>query len=256
MSTPIRKFGLKPGPDPRRNLYPLTSSVSQAPPGPIQYKYLFNPPEDQGNEGTCVAFGTGGLVEAFYMKRTKAKGFYVSKAATFSKAKYAYESGDIADDGLVVSDGLLVFQNFGYVDNSDYPYQNTDAQILAPVPANLTWHTLDTLTSFSAVPLDLNSLRLAMYQHGPLVIGVRWPNSWMNAPSNGVLSDKGLDDIAGGHCISIVDDGGTESGNEHEGYFTIRNNWSQTWADGGCAYVKHETMLKVLTDCYTIVVPT
>jgi hypothetical protein len=247
------KFGKKLGPDPNRYLFPRMAIRQAAPTGGTDYQYLYDEVENQADCGTCVAFGSGGIFEAFAYKRDGGLRIDTSKAAIYSDAKYNYEPDDIKDDGLQVSDGLQVLQNIGYIPDSEYPYENSDKQILAPVPSDLV-HIKDMLiNSFTAVPRTVVALRVAMYKHGPIIIGVNFPESWMNPNADGTLSDD-VGKIAGGHCMNIVTDGGLTSGAK-PGYFRLRNSWGTSWGENGCAWVKFETLVSVLTDAYTVVVP-
>jgi C1A family cysteine protease len=248
-----RTFGKKLGADTNRYMFPRLAIKEQAPAGGTDYQYLYNTPEDQGDEGTCVAFGSGGIFEAFAYKRDGGLRVTTSKAAIYSDAKYHYEPDDIKDDGLQVSDGLLVLENIGYIPNSEYPYQNNEQQILAPVPTTLVHDKSLLVTTFTSVPRTEAALRVAMYKHGPLVIGINFPEAWMSPNPDGTLSDD-TRKIAGGHCMNIVTDGGLTSGAK-PGYFRLRNSWGTSWGINGYAWVKFDTLLAVLTDCYTIVVP-
>jgi hypothetical protein len=248
----IRSFGKKTVPDPNRYCFPRMAIRESAPTGGSDYLYLYDAIEDQQSLGACVAFGTGGMVEAFAYKRGGTR-ISTSKAAIFSDAKYNYEPDDIQDDGLQVTDGLRVLESIGYIPDAEYPYENSDQQILAPVPSNLV-HDKDWLVhSFAAVPHSVDGLRVALYKHGPIVIGINFPESWITPGPDGMLSaDVGT--IAGGHCMNIVTDGGAKTG-EKPGYFRLRNSWGTSWGLGGYAWVPFETLIKVLTDAYTIALP-
>lgn len=243
MPTP-HNFGRRAGPDPRAHLFPefkaslldklragthtLPSRWSYRPGFPILY--------DQGPYGDCVANACAELDE-FFLKKRRGLTVNMSRRAIYSQAKHQFEPDDIADDGLYISDGLLTLESFGYVTEAQWPYppMNTtnDQILLEPVPANL-WNASFEPKSHVVVPCTVQQMKLALWEHGPLVIGIEWPDEWMDAPSNGLLSlHPATSD--GGHCVIIDDWDDTRFG----GTFEIRNSWGLPWAERGHGYLSY-----------------
>jgi hypothetical protein len=246
-----RAFGKKLGLDPHRGLFPKAILTTEAVPHEdIEYQYLFSPIEDQGQAGTCVAFGTGAFFEAYYRKR-KNEAISVSKRAIYSIAKHESKPEDLTDDGLYVSQGLQVLQK-GYILSRDFPYSDTIATLFQ-VPNTHLEHTDLEITSFAQVEIDeadpavtANNLLVALYKHGPLAVGVNFPNSWMDGKRGENLPITNLADSAGGHCMAVVN--AKFKGSSWD--LTLRNSWGTGWANGGYADVDLNAFVQVLTDAY------
>ena len=75
------------------------------------------------------------------------------------------------------------------------------------------------VAAYYAVPLDLTSMKTALVQYGPLVVGGRWWDSWFR-PVKGILPPPG-GRVAGGHAVLIFGwDDDVASGS-----LLVRNSW-------------------------------
>lgn len=195
-----------------------------------EYSYQpFMPPiYDQGQHGLCVCF-TMRAKMSFFSKKRLGHNIEISPRWLYWAIKQQYEGQDFTDDGSDPGDALKVLQK-GYVLESDWPYNNGDGDLFAPVPDNLV-KTDFLIKDFVSVPNDLNSVLMAMLQHGPLAVGGPWYQTWFNLPATNVqpIPSAGMNAVGG-----------------HERYWVgysmskrlicERNSWG-LWADGGYSYV-------------------
>ena len=241
----IYSLGVKAGPDPRKHMFSklqVPGDLSrQTLEENISHRVLYNSIENQGRVGTCVAFGVGQVLEAFYRKANN-KQIDISKSAIYSLAKHNFEPQDMKDDGLYVSDGLRVVQLLGYVLEQDLPYVDTEQAVLTPVDTRLLKTDFE-VKSFLAIPIDARSIKYALRAAGPIIMAVQFPRSWEKPGPDGKLSSD-ISNPIGGHCMNIMED--------INGEITIRNQWGTGWGDGGYGYVDMPTLLQVLTDAYTV----
>lgn len=207
----------------------------------LSYEYLHDAPDDQGQVGSCTAHGSGGQAEDFFFKR-KGHRINVSFRAIYSQTKHAFEPNDIRDDGADVGDALKVIKQFGYVLESDWPYY-TDGRLLEPVPENL-WKTDFEFKDFVSVPIDATAFRLALLQHGPLVVGLPWFPEWEDVDPDGILPTA-ISSPNGGHCVRLV--GYSDSRQA----FRLANSWGASWADKGYAWMDY-SLAHVIQDAYTV----
>jgi hypothetical protein len=247
-------FGKKQGPDPNAGLFPKAVLDLEVPKKNIEYQYLFSPIENQGGAGACVAFGCGSVFEAYYRKR-KGATISVSKRAIYSIAKHESNPPDLTDDGLFVSQGLQVLQK-GYILSNDFPYSDRPS-VLFDVPNTVLEKTDEEIASFAAVEIDsvtpattAANLVAALYKHGPIAIGVNFPSVWMDP--KGRLTETGLDDSAGGHCMALVDAMWNEETNGFDA--VIRNSWGTGWGNKGYGIVSMNALAQVITDAYVVTV--
>jgi hypothetical protein len=105
------------------------------------------------------------------------------------------------------------------------------------------------IAAYYAVPVIADTLRLALTQYGPIVVGGAWYNSWFR-PVNGVLPAAG-GGVAGGHAVLLfgydLDVGG--------GSFLIRNSWGTDWPGSvnGNAYVAFSRYVPSLWEAWKAV---
>jgi C1A family cysteine protease len=221
----IRRFEAKPG--------ILPESVS--------YESYAAPVYDQGAFGSCVANSTAAVQRLYHRKRT-GQDILVSRAAVYSQAKYSYEPTDIADDGLLITDGLLVPKNFGYALESAFPYPtdpsgNDAGNLLEPVPPADWSASFKEATYLTVDAASVDSMIRALVAHGPLVIGLSFAQEFENIGSDGLMDPKYAQTDAGGHCVHIL------AYDQHKfgGSFRIRNSWGTSWGSAGDGWMPFST---------------
>jgi hypothetical protein len=240
----MRSYGRKPGLNPKFELRRFTADTSKSFPASLSYEMFAPAAYDQGAYGTCVANGSIGVFRTYHKKR----GFgdaVASRSALYSQAKHAFEPDDIADDGLQVTDGLLVMKDFGFAMEDEWPYpddpsgQNT-GNLLESVPANL-WHRSFLEASYLAVDMSSpESIMRAMSEHGPIIIGMNFPLEWENIGPDGFMDPEIAQTSAGGHCIWIpaYDEG------RFGGAVKVRNSWGKPWGDNGDGWLPFSCIQK------------
>jgi C1A family cysteine protease len=252
----LHKMGLKSLNDPGKHKFGVfePQALPEALPPSVDYTNLAPPVYDQGGIGSCVSFGTGKILE-FYHHKIHNITASVSKRAIYSSAKHQFSPQDLTDDGLNVSDGLNIIKEF-YVNELDYPSTDIDqtqfSEWIAPVPQNL--HKTDYLiTDFESVPSNVMSLKQALAERGPAVIGINFANEWEDCDNTGKLQSKDLTS-AGGHCMFIIgyDDNFVNLDNT-KGAFKISNSWNTSWGDNGYCYLPYNVPQEFFpSDIYTV----
>lgn len=197
-------------------------------PDAVSYEYDAPDVFNQLSFGTCVGNASAAVYE-FYAKKRGVALSPVSRRAIYSQAKHAFEPNDIADDGLMVTDGLLVLEKFGSVAESAWPYpaDGDEASLLEPVPADLWNATFEASAWLSVDTSSADAMMRALSEHGPMIVGMEWAAENFGAPPNGLLDPALAKTDAGGHCVWIL------AYDQHRfgGAFKIRNSWSAAW---GC----------------------
>lgn len=227
--------------DDLRNRYKL--------PPKIDYSYVYPKVDNQGYYGTCVAHGIKKIFEFFYRKR-KGNDIIISADAIFSTAKHRFYPNDLTDDGIQISDGLKILMEF-YVLDADMPYLTDSFQeCLRPVPEDKKKTDYLFQNYFSVNP-DIESMKLALYHHGPLAIGIMWQKEWNNTNSKGQMQGQNTTP-EGGHCVAIVGyNDEIENLDGTKGAFNVINNWGTGWARGGYAWLPYNSQTMPMT-IYTI----
>jgi C1A family cysteine protease len=240
----MRSYGRKRGINPRFELRrfeatkeTLATSVSYENDAPGVF--------DQGAFGFCVASATA-AVQMFYRKKRTSATDVISRSAIYSQAKYSYEPNDIRDDGLQVTDGLLVPKNFGFVLESEWGYptdpsgQNT-GNALQPVKPSLWNPSFEEASYLSVDTSSVESMMRAMEAKGPLIIGMNYPLGFENIGADGYCDPALAGEPAGGHCLWIL----AYDQNTFGGAFRIRNSWGNGFGANGDMWLPFDALTKI-----------
>lgn len=123
------------------------------------------------------------------------------------------------------------------------------------VPSSLPLNKLGLGTkykidSYYRVPKDIYTMKLAIKQFGPVVIGTKWKNSWFTPLHTGVLPRPDSD--AGGHAVLQVGWNDTIVTQDGLGAFECVNSWSDRWGKKGRFYLPY-SYIKYVTEAYKAV---
>lgn len=245
-------LGLKNGPDSRRaefaKFVPPLELLSKLP-TELDYTYAYPAVDNQGPFGTCVAFGNKKVFEFFRAKRTGQHDI-ISGRALYSEMKSTFYPGDTQDDGAQVSDGIRILEH-NYVLEKDMPYDTSSfARCLDPVKDSIK-HTDFLEKSYVAVSIDVADFEMALFKHGPIVIGMDWQNQWMDCGADGRLNCTNTSS-AGGHCVAVVGyNRNFVNLDGSKGAFLIVNNWSDQWGKRGYCYLPYNA-IHFIWDAYTV----
>ena len=238
IETVKRVYGLRGGKD-TSGQYPLLEDAA-APLLPTSLSYEYGPDgmppiEDQGQTPSCVANAYAAQQE-FIIKKRRNETLTIARAAIYSQGKRSYEGDDFTEEGMFIPSAVQVGMNFGYVNESDFAF--TDTNLSAEVPENL-WHTEYKEANYSEVTLTVAAVKKALYTQGPVLFALDFPTEWDYPPATGRLQD-GLKtgDGSGGHCMLIVGYSDTLQ------CFRLRNSWGPTWGDNGYGWMPYD-MLEV-----------
>lgn len=228
--------GLKPTPAPVRRLFGSFNPEAQATPvrelpPRISYEGIFDVVDDQGQTNTCVAHGCVATLEAFIAKHHSVH-VELSRRALYWRAKKEFENANYVDDGLSVGEGLQTYQQFGYVLESDWPFD--PGNLFAPVPDNL-WKNDYPLAGFDAVPISSDGIRSALLHRGPVIIGSTWPSAWEEPGPDGLLPAQATPS-SNGHCTALVAYDDTRAAAYD------RNSWGGSWGHNGYAWLPYAAL--------------
>lgn len=194
-------LGLYPSPVDHRD-YLLTSRIDYSTDLPPNYfNRRFGPILDQGTKPFCVAYATSALKtwQEFREKKT---------FIDFDEPDFYYKCKTI--DGLPEGTaGTTLRAAMSIAKNLGMKEVRTNSR-----------HKINT---YWAVPVNVEDMKRALVQFGPLVGGIMWQDSWRNTEKYGILPKP--DRPVGGHAILIY------------GYSTFglhcRNSWGLDWGYRG-----------------------
>ena len=185
---------------------------------------LFSEVKDQGKCGSCWAYATTALVEAYYKK-------LYGTAATISEQNLIDCIGDLTGksgcDGAGLATGLIYIKHKGISDAANYPnvqradtcradkVQKSDVKVVFPL-ISWIWGVENTEAHLKAYVAK-----------GPVAVAMNAIGNFLNYKS-GIYDDtECIGKRGANHAVVIVGYGtDKETGKD---YWLIRNSWGKSW---------------------------
>ncbi len=205
------------------------------------------PVRDQGDCGSCYAFGAAAAAEGTYnvaMNRTGANcvDFSESFIAWCLSTLPAYSSHFSGCDGADYEYAeVLALTVEGLTYETNFPYQET-----APSSCTHWGDPRVTFTSWHRVPCnDIDAIKTAIRNYGVVDAAVEVTSAF-EAYSGGIYSDANTgcsgspcSETTTDHAISLV--GWNDNGDPvNNGYWILRNSWGSSWGEGGYMRIKYK----------------
>jgi C1A family cysteine protease len=207
-----------------------TSSKADAAglPGGVNWAPEMPPIRDQGQRGTCVAFGATAVNEFPHSRP-------IDLSEQYLYARIKQIDGVPNECGTWLAKAVVVLAANGECREALMPYnpnppcnQNDNISGSADADALNYRVPLNQLN-----PHDVNGFKIAVANHKVVGFCIPVYNSWYQSGdtyrTGRITMRIGNEPAIGGHCMCVVgyqDDSGTPGG----GYFIIRNSWGTVWA--------------------------
>jgi C1A family cysteine protease len=235
----LKRLGFVPGPGDKSlqeregiakaNLETFRTSATLAAGVPATYdlrnvggQNFITPITDQGNCGSCVAFGTVATVEATNRIQRNNPNLNIDLSEAHLFYCYGRNDGRNCENGWWPDPALNHFRDNGVVDETCYPYIAGDQNC-----SNLCsdWNNrLTKITSWQSMT-SATDMKNWISTKGPLATCFTVYDDFY-AYSNGIYSHVS-GNLAGGHCVSVV------GYNDINQYWICKNSWGSGWGDSG-----------------------
>jgi hypothetical protein len=218
------KLGLIPSPPDNRD-YLLTSFLPplevSLPEEWLEWLKWQTPVKFQGGLGSCVGFDTSAHKESY---DTKEYGKQIDLSEQFIYGKCKEIDGMPNEEGTYIRAAMKVLQDFGVCEEAYFPYEGKYPPNNSPKEGYLENATKYKLSTYASVGTTKEEMERALYQNGPISVGVMVYDSFMETGSDGIVKyPSGAKQ--GGHAMLVV------------GYNKIglicKNSWSTKWGNEG-----------------------
>jgi hypothetical protein len=172
---------------------------------------------DQGSEGACVGFGW----MAEFLATPAAPTPQPPRLATQKYANNVYQTAKQIDefpgesyDGTSVLAGAKVMKSRGFIKSYRWAF-------------------------------NMDAIRNAIIQEGPVVIGIPWKDGMYQTDSSGIVKVAGK--LVGGHCLTLTGyDPAMKIGSRTYEVYRWRNSWGTSYGVNGSGYIKSADLAKLL----------
>lgn len=207
------------------------------------YGNLLPPIGNQGQQGSCVAWGVGyaaGTCTAALSGSINPANTSVSPADLYAKL-LSYE-GNSCGSGTLVADGIDVMIVEGIASLAQVPYSDSSCAN----PSNLSTFLLNGYNTVD--PTNAAALKQYIYNLSVLPLAIVVYPDFENATGPSVYSHSGAsgDCSLGGHCVALVGWDDTRQA------FRIMNSWGTSWGDNGFLWVSYDTFGIMVQEAYAV----
>lgn len=133
-------------------------------------------------------------------------------------------------DGYPEQDGTFIRAAMKILKNQGVP-------VSYPLGARMGLGYKYKISTYYKVPNDPYTMKLAIKQYGPIVVGYKWKNSWFTPLPGGILPKP--DSEAGGHAVLKVGWNDNIVTPEGIGAWECVNSWTKLWGKEGRFYVPY-----------------
>ena len=207
------------------------------------YGPLLAPVGNQGQQGSCVAWGVGYAAASFFARLGAANQLPpTSPSAQASPAdlyaKLLQVENSQCGNGTLVADALDIAVVYGIADLASSPYSDQ----LCSSPSTGSQFLLNGYTRLD----PNNQTLLKQYIAGLSVIplGITVFPDFEAATGSTVYSPSGGSCSLGGHCVALI---GYDDGRQA---FRIMNSWGTGWGDNGFLWVSYNGFSTIVQEAY------
>lgn len=205
--------------------------LGQQLPGSVDLRNECSPIADQGQLGSCTAFGIGKGLREFMEKSSGQQVVPASALFLYYNERVAEGTVD-QDSGATIAEGMTSLAQTGIAPEQDDPY---DISKFTQKPSAKAYQdaTAFKINGYKMIG-SLDDTRAALAQGKPVVIGFTVYQSFENIGSDGVMPvPQPNESILGGHCVLVV---GYDDARQ---MLIVRNSWGTGWGDQGYFYMPY-----------------
>lgn len=238
-------LGFVPSPKDERD-YLLTSFLKTLtvalPDEWLAWKDWQTPVKYQGGLGSCVAFASGAQKESYDHKEL-GKVPNLSEQFLYGKCKETDGMPNVS--GTFIRAAMKILKDLGICEEEYFPYEGKWPPSGTPKEGYLENAAKYKISTYASVGITKEALQQALYQNGPVVVGIAVYENFEHVGSDGIVQfPSGA--LKGGHAILVI--GYNKLG------LVCKNSWSTRWGDNGYCTIPWAVWEKInMGEAWTVV---
>jgi hypothetical protein len=191
---------------------------------------------NQGSTGSCVGWAsTDGIARFHFVKANRlGRDEMLSPRFTWMASKETDEFVNrpetmIEGSGTSLKAAVEILRKYGAAPEALLPFKINTLMYAGNDNAFFATAATRKITNYFNLKRDIPRWRAWLATQGPIMVGLRVDDSWMNVSSTGLLDNYQPNTVRGGHAVAAV-------GYRTDGRIILRNSWDVTWGDRGFGY--------------------
>ena|ERR1700753_1347945 len=243
-----RSYGWKKGPQDSRDLvFGMGKPVLGLPPS-VDLTPLMPEVYDQRETNSCTGQATAAALH-YAMKFAKIPDFAPSRLFPYYNAR-VLEQSTTQDAGAVIRDVLKGLNTYGFVAETDWPFDQSKVETAPPVSAYEAAIKNSVKFYASVDNSNLSALKLALVHGFPIIFGMQvYPEfeSQEVAQTGYVHFPSGEERPIGGHAVLMC------GYDDKSQVFLVRNSWGKDWGIKGYFTMPYEYVMTALCSDFWII---
>lgn len=244
---PIHKYGCSPDRIDQRDFMKAMKLHPMQLPAFVDLTSKMSPIRNQGNLGACTGFGCTAALERWDQNIFSPLFLYYYERVR--------ENLVDQDSGATIRDGLKVLHKIGCCLEKEWPYIENKFKVKPPDSLNESAEKY-IISSFSRV-IGINNIKEQIFMGDPIIIGISVYESFESdetAKTGIVPMPEPKEALLGGHCMLIAGYQDLPNGINYpgNGYFIVKNSWSEEWGLKGYCRIPYLYIQKYLSDAWVL----
>jgi C1A family cysteine protease len=200
---------------------------------------------DQGDQGSCVAWGTTYAGRSIDWYITSSLTSYSYSTDIFSPA-YVYNQIKISTcaSGAYVVTGLNLLKSQGVCTWTLMPYNASDCSTM-PNSTQKAQAASYKISSYGTVAINATTIKTFLSTNKPVIVAGPVNTAFENL-GNGQILGKFTGSSLGGHCYCII------GYDDTKGAFKFQNSWGTGWGSSGYGWISYTYITSWWQEAYVI----
>lgn len=206
-------------------------------PNKFSRRQLFGSVRNQGQYGSCVGFGAGGVKDGQEGVNYPGGGVTISPLFIYTCCKQM--DGIPTVEGTYPRVAMEVLHKLGACKEQTFPYSKMSWPMMTAIPPGANEEAKTFKIGAYARVQTVAEVKQALVEDGPVLGAVLVCSNFMFPEPGGLIGiPEGT--VYGGHAVCVVGYDDTKTWRGHAGFFEVRNSWGPDWGDEGYCWIPYD----------------